>query len=66
MDRPRARRRTHVVGREFHEALAAYAADGVYVNYVDQDENGFGTPTGSGTNGWPNSKTSGTPTTSSG
>jgi FAD/FMN-containing dehydrogenase len=24
--------------REFHEALAPYAADGVYMNYVDQDE----------------------------
>lgn len=24
--------------REFHEALAPYAAEGVYVNYVDQDE----------------------------
>ena len=24
--------------REFHEAMAPYAADGVYVNYVDQDE----------------------------
>lgn len=24
--------------REFHEALEPYAADGVYVNYIDQDE----------------------------
>jgi FAD/FMN-containing dehydrogenase len=24
--------------REFHDALAPYAAEGVYVNYVDQDE----------------------------